>query len=106
MRAQFFSTGSKKTSPQIPPQTMRGYSHGALSSGAIFTPNNAVISVAPKSQTARLGSERSSLMVEYTWADFIGYVMCAVWAFVILAGIAGVLVLMDKIQAKKKGKKQ
>lgn len=53
-RIRFLRTGSRKRNPHMPPQTIRGYSHGAERVGAIVTPKPEVIPRLPQSQTARL----------------------------------------------------
>lgn len=50
------SIGRKNNQPQIPPQTMRGYSHAADNDGAMATENCFVRPISPNSHTARLFS--------------------------------------------------
>jgi hypothetical protein len=48
------NTGKKNITPQIPPQTIRGYNQLAVNAGAIDTPNDLVMPKSPDNHTTRL----------------------------------------------------
>jgi len=71
------SIGRKNNRPQIPPQTMRGYSHAADNDGAIETEKCLVIPTSPNNQTVRLfANAPKQPAAKYMSSFFIEQIPC------------------------------